>query len=144
MLTAQQKASELFDLLLERERLENKLTELNKKSNRLCAELTDAMLEEDCGLLEIGGLQFKLKDDVTFSMQNTVADKWADCPEFLSYLKSKGDEGIVKNVPTIHPQTLKAYLKNKWENKEELPDVVKVTPLTLVNWNKSQVSRMVK
>lgn len=143
ILTAQEKASTLRRLIVRKEWLEQQASQVGKEVWKLSTEMVDAMMEEGVDEITIEGLKFKIKDEINFSMQNTDAKKWVECPDFLAWLEEQGDIGIVKEVPTIHPQTLKSYLKKKQEEGCELPPVVKVTPVSIINWNKSQIEREV-
>jgi len=143
-LTAQGLATKLLFLLKQKEIAEERVKTFNKEIFKFQQKLLDAMGEEDVTAIEIEGVKFGIKDDVNFSMQNTNAEKWADCPEFVAWLKTYGDEGIIKQVPTIHPQTLKKYLKDKLEEGESFPSFIKTTEFSRVNWNKSLVARIAR
>jgi len=141
-MTAQQKATDLLALLKQKEIAEERVKTYSKGIFKLQGELVDAMMEEGVTAIEIEGLKFSTKPDFNHSMQNTEAKKWAECPEFLQFLEQENDLGMVKQTPTIHAGTLKKWVKDRMAEGKSLPDCMKITHYTKVDFNKSAVKRM--
>ena len=58
-----------------------------------------------------------------------------DAPEFHRWLRDNGSSGIIKE--TVHPGTLKAFIKGMMKEGKEVPEMVKVTPFTRAQITKS-------
>lgn len=118
-------AKELRDL----KHLKDRHGEATKKINKRIDELTSHLLPEEMENNDITKISV---DDVgTVSLRGEVyaSIAAADREEAYQWLRDTGRGSLV--VETVNASTLKAAAKEWIKQGEEIPDVIKVTPITV-------------
>lgn len=143
MRTTQKVAQELFELLVEAEKIEFSLTEKHKQIGRLKAELNEAMDSENVDKISIRGIEFKPIEEQSFALTGPAeGQKWDDSEIFFKWLKEQGEEGLIKVKETVPWNTRKKFLKEWVENKQQLPDFIKESYFETIKFNKSAIKRL--
>ncbi len=107
-------ARRLVELQTKRDEHKAILTELNREIEELQAKLTREMVDQEVQSFKRDGRTFYLRTDTFIS---DVAPKRSDLHDAL---KAEGFGDLIK--PTVHPQTLKAFVKEQMrENDDDLP-----------------------
>ncbi len=97
--------------------------ELDKESK----EKEQIMKEAGARLLEIFDsktiTQIKFEELGTFFIKPSAFPKVEDQEKFYKWLRATNQDSIIKE--TVHPQTLRAFVKERIEKAEPMPDGVK-------------------
>ena len=108
-------AERLKELREKEAQLKSELSEIKNQLNDTTNRLSEQMINQEIQNFSRNGLQFYL------STRTHVNDVAARREELFNKLKEQGYGDIVKE--TVHPQTLKAFVRElKEENDDELPD----------------------
>lgn len=105
------------ELKEKKDALEATLKEVNKEIERLEEQFTAEMINEETPKFSRRGKTFYLTEKLYV---NSLAAKSADLHKYLRE-KSLGD--MIKE--TVHPSTLKSYVKELLEEDDELPEGLK-------------------
>lgn len=123
--------TDLTNLIARMKELGEELDELDEKRKPLAKEYEDlrlvlipsAMAEEDITSLKGSWGRCTLTSDLYSSV--IPGQKAA----LFDWLESEGAESLIQ--PTVNAQTLKAYLKERLKNDEDIPEtILKVTPFS--------------
>lgn len=110
--------ADLFRELKEKkETLEDDLKKLNAEIESVEEQLADQMITEENSSFTRKGKTFYLTEKL---FVNSIADKRDD---LHSWLKKNGFQDLVKE--TVHPSTLKGFVKEQLEENEELPEDIR-------------------
>jgi hypothetical protein len=140
----QKKATELLSKLKEKEFLEQRLSKINKIIASKAMELYDFMLEEDIGKFPIEGIEFKPIEERDFSLSGKEENmRWDECDDWFEWLKTIGEDGLIKVKRTVAWNTRKKFLKDYVDNEGILPEWIKENYFNTITWNKSAVKRLV-
>lgn len=137
----------LADKLQERARLDTQMSELNKFVNEIDNFTAQRMADDDVPemTLELNGekIKFAVTDEEQFSLNKEVTEhtKW-DNPEYFAWLKSIGEETLIKKKESVPAPTRKKHLRQMREQGIDMPDFVKVSFYTHLKYNKKAIERV--
>jgi hypothetical protein len=140
----QKKTSELLSKLKEKEYLEQRLSQTNKTIASKTIELYDSMFEENIDKISIEGIEFKPIEERDFSLSGKEENmRWDECEDWFEWLKTIGEDGLIKVKRTVAWNTRKKFLKDYVDNEGILPEWIKEKYFNTITWNKSAVKRLV-
>ena len=122
---------------------EEVVTNINKQVGALSSILADKMEEKDVPMMMVGEHKLEYKLDETFSIDKDVTDStWGDEDgAFFAWLKEIGEEGLIKNKPSVHNATRDKFLKGITAKKESLPEFIKINFFKRVKYNATKVKK---
>jgi hypothetical protein len=114
-----EKAQELADLRRAKEEQTEQLKEINKRIQRLSEhDIPELMAEQEISKFSVPGV-----GTIYTQMELRASVLKDDKETFHEWLRATGNEEIV--VDYVHPQTLKAFIKECIENGKAYPEYVK-------------------
>lgn len=124
-------------------RLEKQKKESNKDLTFINQVLTDRMEEDDVDSIEVDGVKLEIKSERQFSIDKDKSTTQWDDPDgdFHKYLKETGNDDMIKTKASVHHQTRTSFLNKQMDDGKVLPDFIKVTLFSHVNYNKSEIER---
>lgn len=118
---------DLKALLDKKEVLENQLSDLNKEIEEHQIKFVE--------LMELHSIQrFSVNDVGTFYLSSDLFPRVLDRELLFQDLQARGAGDLIK--PTVNAQTLKAYVKECLENKNEIPKGIETHSKTVVRIRK--------
>ena len=142
MSKSQELCQELLTCLKHKEETELGLKQLNKQINALMINANEAMTEEEVEI-KVEGILFKPITEESYSLTEEKV-KWDEYEPWFEWLRTNGQEDMIKTKNSVHAGTRKSFLKNWQDDGNELPSVVKSTYFETVKYNKAAVKRMVE
>lgn len=138
----QNNAKKLLELLIEKEKLSNQVSDANKKIAVLSQELYDDMEDEGIDSIEVDGIKFapEIQQDYVLS-EEYKGQRWDEIGVFFKWLEEIGEDALIKTKSSVHPGTRKSFLKEYQEKGGALPDFIKETFFSTVKYNKSEIKR---
>lgn len=118
-------AKELYDLKEQKEDLEQQLKETNKQIKNLAEHQIPEMMENmDIDKFSVPGV------GTVYTQAEVYANvKKDDRDRFYEWCRNAGHGEVV--VDYVHPQTLKAFIKERLENGETFPEFINVSVLEI-------------
>ena len=142
-MTSQELLGELLLTLVEKERKEKEVKDLNKKISALQVELSDQMVDEEVDSIEMSGIKFTPTLEQNFVLDTEEENaKWDSYPEWFDWLKQQGEDGLIQTKQTVPWNTRKKFLAEWVSQDNELPPFIKQTYFQTVKYNKSAVKRL--
>jgi len=137
-MNTQELSKQMFDLLLEKEKLEDLLKETNKSLNQLSTELYEAMETENIDDITIRGIKFskEIKRDFTIDSHDWDSDL------FFNWLKQIGEDGIIRTKQTVPWNTRNKFLKEYIDDGNPLPEFIHELFFNTIKYNKSAIKRL--
>ena len=153
-MTAQDKVKELYDLLVEQQVAELKMSALNKKVKEAEAECYSQMETDGIDEIKINGIVFKPIAKNDFALKENVEKeagdkllKWDDYSLWFEWLKAIGEGGLIKTKESVHHGTRAKFLdeflgkKNEQGEPNVLPDFIVEVFHNTMKYNKSAIKR---
>lgn len=138
-------AQELLAKLKKYEELKIESAKVSKDIYNLEQDLYDEMDGSTDEAIKIEGIEFKPMLETDYALSDEYkGGKWDEIGVFFQWLKSIGEDGLIKTKETVHPNTRKAYLKSYVDSGNELPDFIQEKYIQRIKYNKSAIARMVK
>jgi hypothetical protein len=123
-----EKAKELKALIDHKKSLEEEVKEMNRRIDTVQESFVEMMEHQDVQ-------NFSVRDLGMFYVCSDIHPRMVDQEALFADLKSRGADSLIK--PTIHSRTLKAYVKECLENKNEVPQGVEIFTKTSVRIRKN-------
>lgn len=139
---AQELAGKLLDVLIEKEKLENQLTAINKEITVQSEQLSTAMTDEGVDSIEIRGVKFSPTVDRAFVFAEGYEGSQWDGPIFFDWLREIKAQGMIKTKESVHYQTRMAFLRDWVDGKNQLPDFIAERFFQTVKYKKTEVAKL--
>lgn len=120
---------QLMALKEEKEELAEELKSVNSLIEEKENALSEMMVARSIDLFRVDGITFYTKEETYPSVKKDALE------DFIVWLDSNGAGAIAKR--SVHPMTLRAWVKERIENAQELPPQVSIFTKTEVNTRRS-------
>lgn len=141
-MNAQEKLKQLYDKLIEKQKKEFELSDLNSEITQLQGEAFELMEDEGVGAIEIEGITFKPKVEQTFTLNTDKPNtRWDSFPDWFAWLKKVGEDGLIKTKESVHHASRNKFLGDWVKKGNELPDFINESFFSTIKYNKSAIKR---
>jgi len=132
--------------LIKRAKLEAEAKELSKFIAEIDSFTAQRMAEDEMpeASLDLNGevIKFAVTDDEQFALNKEVCDhKTWDNEDYFNWLKSIGEEGLIKTKESVPAPTRNKHLKEMREQGVDMPEFIRVSFYTHLKFNKRAVER---